>query len=290
MSQYIPKLSDADFIDVHYHTGPDAYIRRHSACTAGLHYKSAKGWVVLKNHLGCTASQAWEARNQGFPVSGSIVLNEIAGGINWRSVEKSLCQQGDFDGRFIVHFPTVTGRYHQSRLSRESSHPILNGTQKIAPLTVSDGAGKLTAATLDIFRMARDYPIVISTGHADRDETLLLVDAAVQYDAPRLMLNQPANPLTGLHANDLYQISKAEMVYFEQTALTYLLGYQSKEDFQEVLLSVPRVIYSSDLGQPSQPDILEWLDTSRQWFKNFDLPMDRIDELTRRNPLAMLSR
>nr|AGZ94204.1 hypothetical protein [Streptomyces sp. MMG1121] len=72
----------ARFIDVHYHVGPDAYLRRHTAATAGALYAEHEGWVVLKNHLGSTAAQAWEARQQGLPVSGSIVLNDLAGGFD----------------------------------------------------------------------------------------------------------------------------------------------------------------------------------------------------------------
>ncbi|MHC8372253.1 DUF6282 family protein [Pseudomonas sp. MDT1-85] len=280
--------SRARFIDVHYHAGPDAYLRRHSALQAGHHYQALDGWVVLKNHLGCTAAQAWEAREQGLPVSGSIVLNEIAGGLDWRVVERSLCQHDAVDLRFVVHLPTVTGRSHTSRLARSLSHSILT-ERPIKPLTVSDSSGQLTFATLDLLRMSRDYPVVISTGHANREEVLRLVEAADRLQVPRLMLNQPANPLTGLNAQDLLDLGSLPSLYIEQTALTYLLGYQSKEDFCKVLLDVPRVIYSSDLGQTSQPDIRPWLEMSGQWFEEFELSAERVESITRSCPLEMLS-
>ncbi|MGE7958911.1 DUF6282 family protein [Pseudomonas sp. NPDC089530] len=281
-------VTQARFIDVHYHAGPDAYLRRHSALQAGSQYQAQDGWVVLKNHLGCTAAQAWEARQQGLPVSGSIVLNEIAGGIDWRVVERSLCQHGAAELRFIVHLPTVTGRKHTSRLAREVSHPIL-GQRPVQPLTVSDDSGQLNAATLDLLRMSRDYPVVISTGHANREEVLRLVDAAERLQVPRLMLNQPANPLTGLSATDLLELGNLPSLYIEQTALTYLLGYQDEEDFSRVLRELPQVVYSSDLGQTSQPDIRPWLDLSQQWFQAFGLSAERIESITRGCPLQMLS-
>lgn len=281
-------VAQANFIDVHYHAGPDAYLRRHSAVQAGHHYQAQNGWVVLKNHLGCTAAQAWEAREQGLPVSGSIVLNEIAGGIDWRVVERSLCQHGAADLRFIVHLPTVTGRSHTSRLARSLSHPILS-ERPIKPLTVSDDSGQLTPATLDLLRMSRDYPVVISTGHANREEVLRLVEAADRLQVPRLMLNQPANPLTGLSAEDLLALGDLPFLYIEQTALTYLLEYQGKDDFSRVLRDLPRVVYSSDLGQTSQPDIDQWLNMSRQWFEAFGLSAERIASISRGWPLQMLS-
>ncbi|AKA22235.1 DUF6282 family protein [Pseudomonas chlororaphis] len=287
-SSVVSEPGRARFIDVHYHAGPDAYLRRHSALRAGGEYQALDGWVVLKNHLGCTAAQAWEARQRGLPVSGSVVLNEIAGGIDWRVVERSLCQHGAADLRFIVHLPTVTGRKHTSRLAREVSHPIL-GERPVKPLTVSDDSGHLNPATLEVLRMSRDYPVVISTGHANREEVLRLVDAADRLQVPRLMLNQPANPLTGLSATDLLALGSLPFLYIEQTALTYLLGYQDEEDFSRVLRELPQVVYSSDLGQTSQPDIRPWLDLSRKWFQAFDLDPPRIEAITRGWPLQMLS-
>jgi len=280
--------AQSKFIDVHYHAGPDAYLRRHSAMQAGSHYAAQEGWVVLKNHLGCTAAQAWEAREQGLPVSGSIVLNEIAGGLDWRVVERSLCQHGALDVRFIVHLPTVTGRSHASRLARTLSHPILS-ERPVQPLTVSNDSGQLNAATLDLLRMSRDYPVVISSGHANREEVLRLVDAAERLQVPRLMLNQPANPLTGMKAADLRALGDLPWLYIEQTALTYLLGYQDEGDFAQVLRELPRVVYSSDLGQTSQPDIRQWRDLSRQWFQAFGLGPERIAAISHGWPLQLLS-
>ncbi|MFI9645001.1 DUF6282 family protein [Streptomyces sp. NPDC052040] len=279
----------AAFVDVHYHVGPDAYVRRRTAATAGVRYAQLGGWVVLKNHLGSTAAQAWEARQQGLPVSGSIVLNDIAGGLDPRLVQQAVIQHGEDSGlRLIVHLPTVTGRTHKSRLARTPAHPLL-ARDGLRPLTVTDEGGGLRAEVREILRMARDLPIVVSTGHADGREVALLVEEAVRLDVPRLMLNQPANPMTGLTCSDLLDIASAEQVWAEQTALTHLLGYQEWDDFAAVLARVPRVVYSSDLGQTSQMDIGEWMARSQDWFTEAGLDEARITEVVRDAPLRMLS-
>ncbi|WP_256252055.1 DUF6282 family protein [Streptomyces sp. yr375] len=279
----------ARFIDVHYHVGPDAYVRRHTAASAGARYAQLGGWVVLKNHLGSTAAQAWEARQQGRPVSGSIVLNDIAGGLDPRVVRQAVVQHGEDSGlRLVVHLPTVTGRAHTSRLARTPAHPLL-ARDGLRPLTVTEEGGPLRPEVRELLHMARDLPIVISTGHADGREVRLLVEEAVRLDVPRLMLNQPANPLTGLTCSDLLDIAQAEQVYTEQTALTYLLDYQDEADFSAVLARVPRVVYSSDLGQTSQMDIGSWVASSQTWFTEAALPEARITEITRDAPLRMLS-
>ncbi|MGV5035880.1 DUF6282 family protein, partial [Streptomyces sp. NRAIS4] len=271
----------AGFVDVHYHVGPDAYVRRHTAASAGARYARLGGWVVLKNHLGSTAAQAWEARQQGLPVSGSIVLNDIAGGLDPRLVEQAVIQHGEDSGlRLVVHLPTVTGRAHKSRLTRTPAHPLL-AREGLRPLTVTDEGGTLRPEVREILHMARDLPLVISTGHADGHEVRLLVDEAVKLGVPRLMLNQPANPLTGLTCSDLLDIASAEQVWTEQTALTHLLDYQDWDDFSAVLARVPRVVYSSDLGQTSQMDIEEWRTGSQDWFAKAGLDEARITEIVR---------
>jgi hypothetical protein len=280
---------EARFVDVHYHVGPDAYLRRHTAASAAERYAALGGWVVLKNHLGCTAAQAWEARQRGLPVSGSIVLNDIAGGLDRRAALRSVLQHGEDSGlRLIVHLPTVTGRRHVSRLKRAPGHPLLE-RYPLRPLTVTGEDGALRREVRDILRMARDLPIVVSTGHADGREVRLLVDEAVRLDVPRLMLNQPASPMTGLAFKDLLDIASAEQVYTEQTALTYLLGYQDWADFSAVLAQLPRVVYSSDLGQTSQPDIDQWISQSQEWFAAAGLDQQRIRGIVRDTPLRMLS-
>ncbi|GAB7035442.1 DUF6282 family protein [Streptomyces sp. NPDC021749] len=278
----------AAFLDVHYHVGPDAFVRRHTAATAGARYAEHGGWVVLKNHLGSTAAQAWEARQQGLPVSGSLVLNDLAGGFDPRAVEQAVIQHGQDSGlRLIVHLPTVTGRTHRSRLVRTASHPLLKNGQR--PLTVTDDSRRLRPEVRELLRAARDLPVVISTGHADGHEVRLLVEEAVRLELPRLMLNQPANPMTGLSCKDLVEVAAAEQVWTEQTALTHLLEYQGWADFADVLSVLPRTVYSSDLGQPSQMDIGPWLTASQEWFHRAGLTPARIDEITRAAPLEMLS-
>lgn len=279
---------ETTFVDIHYHVGPDAYIRRHTARKAGKIYQSHQGWVVLKNHLGSCAAQAWEARQEGLPVSGSIVLNDISGGFDLRSIEQAVIQQGEDSGlRLLVHLPTVTGRAHRSKLRRTPAHSLL--ARGLRPLTVSDENLELRSDVRELFKAARDLPIVISTGHASAEEVRLLIDETTNHEGVRLLLNQPANPLTGLSYEALAQIVQVENVWTEQTALTFLLGYQGWEDFAAVLAKIPRAVYSSDLGQPNQPDIGEWLSTSRNWFSRAQLTPQRIAGLTFTEPLNMLT-
>jgi len=282
-------LERLHFLDVHYHVAPDAFQRRYGVIEAGRHYKTLQGGVVLKNHLGDSVASAEAARDLELPVFGSIVLNAVIGAPCWQTVEASLCKvQAENSGRLLVHLPTVTGVSHRSCLSRRYSNPFCEYAFRKAA-AICDEQGQLLPQVRELLVMSRDYPLVISSGHASRDEVMRLVDAADRLGTPRLMLNQPANPMTGMKAADLARIAGSDWLYIEQTALTYLLGYQDWEDFQTVLRELPNVIYSSDLGQTSQPDIKDWYQKSLVWFDDMGLQDHRCEQIWLKTPLAMLS-
>lgn len=276
------------FIDIHYHANPDLYERKVDALTAGRLYQSLGGAVVLTSHLGATSVEATLAQKQGLPVFPSLILNHISGGIDYRVVLQALAQyQPAFPGRLIVHFPTITGRHYQSRLPRTLSHPRLNA-ETLKAETLFDDQSRLRPQVMDIVKMAKDYPIVLSTGHAAKEEVYALIDCCIQQDVPALLLNQPANPLTHLQAAELAQLADLAWLWIEQTLLTYLLYYQDKEDFADVVQTLPRVIYSSDLGQSSQIDILTWHAYTQQLFDELAIPAARRQEICLTNPLRLL--
>ncbi len=281
-------FDDYKFIDIHYHSSPDLYLRRWHALEAGQVYRDLRGAVVLKSHLGATGIQATLAQRMGFPVFSSLVLNHIAGGINYRVILRSLSEyQPVINSKMIVHFPTITGRTIQSKLARTLAHDDLSH-HTLHSETVFDTEYQLRKEVIDILKMANDFPIVLSTGHASKEEVYSLVDACIQYNVPALLLNQPANPLTGLNASALKELAKNEFIWVEQTALTYLLGHQDEADFSEVLTSVPRVIYSSDLGQTSQMDIKDWFDYSKQLFAKLQLSEPRQRDIVHTNAAILL--
>lgn len=289
MSKFLKNLADYQFIDIHYHAEPDLYQRRLTAIEAGKIYQSLQGVVVLKSHLGATSVQATLAQKQGLPVLPSLVLNHIAGGIDYRVILRALAEyQPLIAAKMIVHFPTLTGRKFQSKLSRQLVDPGLSETCFVGE-TVFDERKQIRRKVIEILKMAQDYPLVLSTGHASKDETYALLDACVKHRVPALLLNQPTHPLTALTAEELQEISKHDFVWVEQTVLTYILGHQNREDLAKVLHQVPRVIYSSDLGQTSQMDIAAWLNYSAKLFAELELSAQRKEALCRTNALAMLS-
>ena len=276
------------FIDIHYHAKPDLYERRWDALDAGKIYQSLNGAVFLTSHLGSTSVQATLAQKLGLPVFPSLVLNHLAGGINYRVIMHALNEyQSEGNVKMIVHFPTMTGREFQSKLTRKLSHPYLSSYSHIGE-TLFNTQQKLRPEVVDILKIAQDYPIVLATGHASKEEVYRLIDACITHNVPALLLTQPAHPLADFKADELHELSKNELVWIEQTALTYLLGHQDKEDFAAVLRNTPRVIYSSDLGQTNQMDVENWLDYSHNFFDELHLSTQRRNELLCKNAFELL--
>ncbi len=277
------------FLDIHYHANPDSYLRRYSAMEIGHIYEALGGGVVLKNHLGGCSQMAEAPRACGLPVFGSLVLNHIAGGLSLQAVQQELCfRDCNASGRLIVHLPTQVPHKHKSALqrARSNSHVSLFGMQP-EPICTPDG--HLRSEVHELFEFAETAPIVISSGHASRSEIDLLMNLAASRAKPvRLMLNQPANPMTGMTAEDLIGLGEHEWLFIEQTALTVLLGYQTEKDFFKVLLKVPNLIYSSDLGQTSQMTPPDWLNWSQHQFDEARLSKERRKEIQLTTPLDML--
>ncbi|CAM4467613.1 MAG: hypothetical protein LEGION0403_FIIPPAGN_00225 [Legionella sp.] len=282
-------LADYQFIDIHYHASPDLYARRWNALQAGKIYQSLHGAVFLTSHLGATSIQATLAQQQGLPVFPSLILNQLAGGIDYRAIMQALNEyQPLTPSKLLVHFPTITGRNYPSKLSRQLSYPHLSPFSQRGE-TLFNSNQQLGQNVIDILKMSNDYPIVLTTGHASKEEVYSLVDACIRYKVPALILNQPAHPLVNLKAPALKELAQNEFVWIEQTALTYLLGHQDKEDFSEVLQTIPQVIYSSDLGQTTQMDIKNWVRFSADLFTEQKLSEQRKNELLREHVIKLLS-
>lgn len=273
----------ARFVDLHHHAGADLYRRRRSVLATGRRYAELGGWVVVKSHLGSTAAAAWEARQEGLPVSGSVTLNDIGGGLQTRTMQRAVFEHGDDGPRLVVYLPTLVGG-HASRLNRVPFHPLMD-----VPSLHGNGIRESLPAVREILRAARDLPVVVATGHADRDEVLTVVDEAVALGLDRLLLTHPTHPMCGLTTADLADLAAVPPVHVELTALTRLLGHHDGERFGEVLRAHPRLVHSSDLGQPDQPDVDDWLELAGKWFAEAGLDPGRVAAITAHTPSELLS-
>jgi hypothetical protein len=154
---------------------------------------------------------------------------------------------------------------------------------------VLDAEGRLRPDVREILRAARDLPIVVATGHCDREAALRVVDEAVRLDVPRLLLTHATHPMSGFTPDDLTGLTTVPGLYVEITALTLLLGHRDVDHLGQVVRAHPRVVYSSDLGQPDRPGVREWLSLSTRWFRSAHLTDQETAAVTRVNPANLLA-
>lgn len=275
---------------MHYHASPDLYERKYDFINAGQKYKELDGAVVLRSHLGSTSIQATIAQGLGLPVFPSVNLNNINGGVHYRNIIRSLVEyQPVLPTRLVVDLPTITRTKHVSKLNRGIMHPNLSKYTK-KPETIYSSSKQLKKSIVDIFKLSKDFPVLLTTGHCNFYEIMDLLLLAEKFNVRKLLLNQPHNPITGLDNQNLVQIVKQfPFVFIEQTALTYLLGYQDKASFYQSLSSLPNLLYSSDLGQTSQIGIAEWQQQTLRWFDDINtLSTSRKHAICRMNPLSLM--
>lgn len=272
-----------DFIDLHFHANPDLYLRKHHVTEASDEYKKLNGCVLFQNHLGYTGNLDSLGN-----VMDSLILNNIAGGIDCKSIEKVLQGRNkEKPNKLLVIFPNITGRKHVSKLQRNISNEQLAKTAFVPEVLSQDG--KLFQKTKDVIQFAKDQPIVLATGHASKEEVYLLAEECYKIGLKKLLVTQPSNPMTAIFGEEMALLSKNfDFLWFEQTTLTFLLGYETWENFEFVIQNIERLIYTSDLGQTSQLSIKEWFELSKNWFKKMNLSPERIKNITKNNPLNFI--
>ncbi len=289
MKYEFDNIDSYKFIDIHYHVNPDMYLRRYNAIQAGEIYKKHQGAVVLKSHLGSTVQSAMIAQDLGLPVFPSLTLNKIAGGVSIETIQRSLYEyRSNLDISFLVHLPTITQNHtHKPKVKRTYSNKYMEKVGDL-PEFISESS-KLKGSVIDILKFAKDNQIVVSTGHSSYDEIMLLIEACNSIGYKKLLLNQPANPISGFNYEKLKAI-ESEDIWIEQTLLTYKLGYQDWDDISSTLYDLSNVIYSSDFGQISQPDIDNWVLETHEIFSKIELSEKRKKEILLENPLKLLKK
>lgn len=264
-----PLVRDLDIVDLHVHAGPDLLRRRHSVLAAARHAQQMRAWIVVKSHLTSTCAAAWEARQEGLPASGSIVLNPIAGGMTTTAIEQSIYAHGtDCAARIIAYLPTMRhAGAHSSESLRALHHPGFT-RQRWSITTILDDEAERRRLR-EVLRVVRDHDLIVATGHSSREETLQLIDMAESLGVPRLVITHALHPMSGFSLADIAEVADHPAVWVEITALAVLLGRHPKALIGQAASVNPRVLLSSDLGQPEQPClpsgwalVADWLDSA----------------------------
>jgi hypothetical protein len=235
----------AGAIDIHVHAAPDkATPRRADAFELVEHAQRLKmGGVVLKNHNEPTEGLAAEvqAKFRDVAVVGGVVLNDAVGGLNPEAVERSAKNGGR-----VLWFPTQSAQAHKQWQGKPGG------------LTVLDDAGKLTAPTHQILEVAKQYDLVVETGHLATPEIHAVIDRSLELGIERVVVT---------HANTMHYLTKMSLeemralggrgVFVEYCLHTCMpMTFRTElKDLQKMIEAVPEDlgILSTDFGQVNHP-------------------------------------
>lgn len=193
-----PPLEGLDLIegavDLHVHSYPElgldvkASMDDVSAARVAASYGLA-GFVFKSISFPTTAAAHYINRQvEGVNVYGSITLNAPAGGLSALSVEIAARQ-----GAKVVWFPHWSAANDQEHggFSIHTMFPMYPRSQKIPPIRIVDERGALVPEVFDILDVAKQYDLVVASGHVSPAETLALFKAGQQHGLKKMIFTHP---------------------------------------------------------------------------------------------------
>lgn len=268
-------------IDIHVHFGPDAFIDRRSDALTLARSCQEVGLraIALKSHEQPTQLLA-HAVGLAIPeiqVFGGVCLNYEVGGINPHAVEATARIGGKF-----VWFPTSSSAADRSARGR--------GTGGISIMHPSGG---LSTEAGEVLEIAREYDLVVASGHLSMHETLSLFGEARRMGVSRLVVTH-VSTLTKWYGLDLQDVKHlaATGAYLEHSVnvfFPFMLGIPPSSMIEIIRwVGTDRCILSSDLGIWNQPLAPEGLRTGVAYLLSAGMSVDEVELLVKRNPANLL--
>lgn len=232
--------------DVHVHTSPDVCPRKCNDTELAKRLSAAKmAGCIIKCHYNDTAARAVLLQSQ-FPqlhIAGGVTLNKAVGGINPHAVVSSAKIGGK-----MVWFPTMDSVSYQ-----RFRKPDITGEEAASLLSVCGTDGKMLAAARDVLDVAKEYNMIVATGHIGPFEGMALVhEAAVR--GVRCVLTHADNPANRYSPEQMREAVQCGAlvefcyftVYYERTPIEDIAGYIRD-------LGIENILLSSDFGQVDSP-------------------------------------
>ena len=273
------KVSLQGVIDMHVHSNPDIRHRAYDdfeLMEAGIRVGARA--IVLKTHQGTTVDRAFlcnrhnEIIHQGdndFTMFGSVTMNRQMGGINPWAVESGLKL-----GAKVIWLPTQSARNNMLKQNQDPSDCV----------EVVQG-GKVVPELLTIFRLVKDYDVVLGTGHVSPEECFRVVEAARDAGVKKLVVTHPEWWMVGMSLEDQVRIVKDYDVILEHCFAQPMGGGKYKSNLPMNLEAVKacgykNVMVSTDGGQVENPNWEIALEQYMQYLSDHGVGEDELRYMT----------
>lgn len=279
MGKFTGKVSLKGVIDMHVHSNPDIRHRAYDdfeLMEAGIRVGARA--IVIKTHQGTTVDRAYlcnrhnEIVHHGdndFTMFGSITLNRQMGGINPWAVESGLKL-----GAKVIWLPTQSAR---NNLIKQKQDPAA------CVEVVRDG--KIVPELDSIFRLVKDYNVVLGTGHISPEECFVVVEAARNAGVKKIVVTHPEWWMVGMSLEDQVRIVKDYDVILEHCYAQPMGGGKYKSNLPMNLEAIracgyKNVMVSTDGGQVENPHWELALDEYMQYLADHGIPEEQLRYMT----------
>jgi hypothetical protein len=238
--------------DVHVHAAPDVLERIGYDDEIGESYAAAgySGFVLKAHHESTVGRASALRRSSGLEVVGGIALNRAVGGINPAAVLSALSTGGR-----VVWFPTADAHTQESaRLPRlgDLDERLDRSVLSVPPVLVPDDeAARDIALVLDLIA---EHDAVLCTGHLSGEECEWLFRQARERGISRFLLTHPSYTVPAMKVREIAELAGLG-AHVEITAyqLFHQPGITAAELAAVAEAAGPRLVLSSDAGQPDSP-------------------------------------
>ena len=273
--------------DMHVHTNPDWRLRAYDDFElADAAVRVGAKAIVIKSHLGFTVNRAYltnqyvkrvYGENTGFTMYGGVVMNKVVGGINPEAVEKGLKL-----GAKEIWLPTQSAKRHLEKMGQDPAKGIE---------LVRDG--KVVPELLDVFRMIKDYNVVLGTAHVSPEEAFVVIEAARDAGVKKIVVTHPEWWVVDMSMEDQIRLVKDYDVILERCYAQNMGGgvYKSNlPDNLEIIKAVgyEHVMVDTDGGQTENPHWELALAEYMQYLVDHGIPEEQVYHMMKTIPYRLL--
>ncbi|MEE2896527.1 MAG: DUF6282 family protein [Planctomycetota bacterium] len=262
-------IVERGLVDTHFHIGPEFVPRKYDVFTLARAAREVGATMVLKCHTWPTTPLASLARLE-FDAAfvGSVVLNHGVGGLNPHAVRAAvtgnhtdLHRAEAADPPMVVWMPTVHAAAHMRFHGGGTFDARWLGcgggefeslsTEEVAPIEAFDPRGRPLPELIDVVDAIVETGSTLATGHLGPEETMDLVEIAIERGVERIVVTHPHYPCTDLSDEQLVHLSSRPGVWLEHCMAIHTLENVPIERFATSIKATgpDRVLLASDFGQ-----------------------------------------